>query len=115
MNKTRSNPSFTLTPEQTAELSSLWSSVKKSIEPERYMLIKLKLARKTPVLTKRQLYACAANLVSYDVVEVPEWLHQMLEEKQSIRAREGSDSMITIKKSTQQKSRGISSSNSSKK
>ena len=86
MSKKRFNPSFALNPQQTIELASLWNSAKESLEPERYLLIRLKLARKTPVLTKRQLYACAVNLVNHGETELPEWLHEMLEIKDEVYA-----------------------------
>jgi hypothetical protein len=80
MGKSTFNPSFTLEPNQSKELQELWTTISDLVEPERNTLVMVRLARKSPVFTKRQLYMCAANLVSHRATkEIPEWMHQMIE------------------------------------
>ena len=82
MSRSSFNPSFTLAPHQSTELQKLWALIANIVEPERNTLVMVRLARKHPVFTKRQLYMCAANLVSHGgISEIPEWMHQMIEAK----------------------------------
>ena len=81
MSRSSFNPSFILAQEQATELQELWAAIATIVEPGRNTLVMVRLARKHPVFTKRQLYMCAANLVNYGITEIPEWMHQMIEAK----------------------------------
>jgi hypothetical protein len=75
------NPRFTLTQAQTDELRKLWQPLRNLVEPSKDTLVTLKLSRRAAVFSRRQLYMIAATMVNLGVGEIPEWLHEMLEEE----------------------------------
>ncbi len=75
------NPRFTLTQAQTDELRRLWQPLRNLVEPSKDTLVTLKLSRRAAVFSRRQLYMIAATMVNLGVGEIPEWLHEMLEEE----------------------------------
>jgi len=75
------NPRFTLTQAQTDELRRLWQPLRNLVEPSKDTLVTLKLSRRAAVFSRRQLYMIAATMVNLGVGEIPEWLHEMLDEE----------------------------------
>jgi hypothetical protein len=75
------NPRFTLTQAQTDELRKLWQPLRNLVEPSKDTLVTLKLSRRAAVFSRRQLYMIAATMVNLGVGEIPEWLHEMLDEE----------------------------------
>jgi hypothetical protein len=83
MTTSRFNPRFTLTPEQTEEIRTLWAPLKHRVEPSKDTLVTLKLSRGSAVFSRRQLYMVAATMVNLGVSEIPEWLHELLDQDSS--------------------------------
>jgi hypothetical protein len=77
--KTKFNPSFTLTPEQAEDLSTLWTPISSLVDPSKDTLVKVKLSRKNPVFTRRQIYMIIATAVNLGFNKVPDWMHQILD------------------------------------
>ena len=77
----QSNPTTTLSAEQTIELRGLWNAVGSAADPSKNSLVKLKLSRRCASLTKRQLYMIAVNMALAGVIPIPDWLHEILEAK----------------------------------
>jgi hypothetical protein len=49
------------------------------VESSKDTLVVLKLSRKNPVLTRRQLYMICATLANLGQLNIPEWAHEMLD------------------------------------
>lgn len=77
--RTKFNPSFQLTAEQGLELLQAWETVRGVAEPSKNTLVTLKLSRKHPVLTRRQLYMICATLANLGYFNIPDWAHEMLD------------------------------------
>lgn len=78
------NPRFQLTPEQTQELRALWVPLRNLVEPSKDTLVTLKLSRKAAVFSRRQLYMIAATMINLGVGEVPDWVHDLLDQEPQI-------------------------------
>ena len=76
------NPSFKLTAEQGLELLEAWEPVRGIVEASKDTLVILKLSRKNPILTRRQLYMICATLANLGQLSIPEWAHEMLDMRQ---------------------------------
>jgi hypothetical protein len=75
------NPSFNLSAEQGQELWQVWEPIRGLVESSKDTLVVLKLSRKNPVLTRRQLYMICATLANLGQLNIPEWAHEMLDIK----------------------------------
>jgi len=73
------NPSFQLTAKQGLELLQAWDPVRGIVEPSKNTLVILKLSRKYPILTRRQLYMICATLANLGQLNIPDWAHEMLD------------------------------------
>jgi hypothetical protein len=75
------NPVIEFTPEQTAELKTIWESQKNEIRPDDFTFIKVKLGRAQAKLTKNQTYRMTMTLAESGYEPIPEWLLTILDPK----------------------------------
>lgn len=73
------NPSFNLTTDQGYELLQAWEPIRGLVEASKDTLVILKLSRRNPILTRRQLYMICATLANLGQASIPEWAHEMLD------------------------------------
>jgi len=68
------NPVIEFTPEQTAELKTIWEQQKQELHPDDYRFIKVKLSRPSAKLSQKQAYRMMMTLAETDYEPIPEWL-----------------------------------------
>ena len=75
------NPRYRLTPEQSRELWQFWEPIRMLVEPSKTTLVAMQLSRQYPSLSRRQLYMICATLANLGQINIPNWVHEMLDEQ----------------------------------
>ncbi len=74
-----SNLVFQLTESQTSELREIWNMQKRTIKPEDFLFIKVKLGRSQAVLTNKQLFRMTMTMAESGYEKIPEWLLTLID------------------------------------
>ena len=51
------------------------------VEPSKTTLVAMQLSRQYPSLSRRQLYMICATLANLGQINIPNWVHEMLDEQ----------------------------------